>query len=423
MKLWVVTDVNVKRKKVVYMDDEDGDNDVIEDKNKNARFMKLKYPRNMSISPCEGGGGKPRLYERCKESYENNLYDNDDYQCDNLTPEQTTFYDVFDIRFLVSFFYMRYLVWSVLMEQRGGGISVGEDLFSDVSEQGSSQVIRDGVNVEGDQSGIPTRISRYPSVDSVTILNHRHAGTCVYGFTYEESIWSSGGEAFVTEKYKTSITNKGNTGGIPINSTKPVVILGVSIKSNEELIRLVKRIESDALDDVISELTTAEHDATHALVLELERGIDYVNSDSDTPSEEPNRVTPSVVSHIDESPIIQSVSFQDKHSSYIGAVRRSSFARCLIEINADDVLKERLTMGVLLIEGSGVSIKMVSIYYDWRPPQCDICKIFGHVHDQCPNKSVQYEPNAAINVPKMVVSNVVNTDKSGSSHAPSMSKN
>nr|GEW54061.1 hypothetical protein [Tanacetum cinerariifolium] len=212
MKLWVVTYVNVERKKV-----EEGNRD----------------------------------YERCKESYENNLYDNDDYQCDNLTPEQTMFYDVFDIRFLV-----------------------------------------------------------------------RHAGTSVYGSTYVESIWYSGGEAFVTEKYKTSITNKGNTGGIPIKSTKPVavVILGVSIASNEELFRLVKRIESDALDDVISELTTAEHDATHALVLKLARGIDYVNSDSDTPSEEPNRVTPSVVSHIDESPIVRSVSIQDKPSSYIGAV-------------------------------------------------------------------------------------------------------
>ncbi|GJT06947.1 zinc knuckle CX2CX4HX4C containing protein [Tanacetum coccineum] len=39
---------------------------------------------------------------------------------------------------------------------------------------------------------------------------------------------------------------------------------------------------------------------------------------------------------------------------------RSSFARCLIEINADDVLKESLTIGVPLIEDTGFIIKTVS---------------------------------------------------------------
>ncbi|GJS94715.1 zinc knuckle CX2CX4HX4C containing protein [Tanacetum coccineum] len=34
---------------------------------------------------------------------------------------------------------------------------------------------------------------------------------------------------------------------------------------------------------------------------------------------------------------------------------RSSFARCLIEIKADDVLKEIITMGILLLDGYGFS--------------------------------------------------------------------
>ncbi|GKE52132.1 hypothetical protein Tco_1487288 [Tanacetum coccineum] len=40
---------------------------------------------------------------------------------------------------------------------------------------------------------------------------------------------------------------------------------------------------------------------------------------------------------------------------------RSSFARCLIEINANDALKEGLTMGVPLIDDSGFSIETVCI--------------------------------------------------------------
>ncbi|GJW33447.1 zinc knuckle CX2CX4HX4C containing protein [Tanacetum coccineum] len=65
---------------------------------------------------------------------------------------------------------------------------------------------------------------------------------------------------------------------------------------------------------------------------------------------------------------------------------RSSFARCLIKINIDDVLKESLTIGVPLIEGSGFTIETISIEYEWKPPRCDLCKIFGHVHDHCPKK-------------------------------------
>ncbi|GJT26116.1 hypothetical protein Tco_0906391 [Tanacetum coccineum] len=65
---------------------------------------------------------------------------------------------------------------------------------------------------------------------------------------------------------------------------------------------------------------------------------------------------------------------------------RSSFARCLIEIDAKDVLKESLTMGVPLIEGTGYTIETVTIEYEWKPPRCDLCKIFGHVHDHCLKK-------------------------------------
>ncbi|GJY13316.1 zinc knuckle CX2CX4HX4C containing protein [Tanacetum coccineum] len=30
----------------------------------------------------------------------------------------------------------------------------------------------------------------------------------------------------------------------------------------------------------------------------------------------------------------------------------------------------------------------IRVEYEWRPPRCDVCKIFGHVHDQCPKKVV-----------------------------------
>nr|GEU33617.1 zinc knuckle CX2CX4HX4C [Tanacetum cinerariifolium] len=73
-------------------------------------------------------------------------------------------------------------------------------------------------------------------------------------------------------------------------------------------------------------------------------------------------------------------------SMCIESWERSSFSRCLIEINAKDVLPESLTIGVPLIENTGFTIETVTIEYEWKPPRCDLCKIFGHIHDHCPKK-------------------------------------
>ncbi|GKC76788.1 hypothetical protein Tco_1127562 [Tanacetum coccineum] len=47
---------------------------------------------------------------------------------------------------------------------------------------------------------------------------------------------------------------------------------------------------------------------------------------------------------------------------------------------------ESLTMGVPLIKGLGFTIETVNIEYEWKPPRCCLCKIFGHVHDHCLKK-------------------------------------
>ncbi|GKC80856.1 zinc knuckle CX2CX4HX4C containing protein [Tanacetum coccineum] len=91
----------------------------------------------------------------------------------------------------------------------------------------------------------------------------------------------------------------------------------------------------------------------------------------------------------------------DSYTSFmcIESWGRSSFARCLIEINAGDDLKDSLTLGVPLIEGLGYTIETITIEYEWKPRRCDLCKIFGHVHDHCPKK--------VSSPPTIVTSNVV----------------
>nr|GEV47905.1 zinc knuckle CX2CX4HX4C [Tanacetum cinerariifolium] len=65
---------------------------------------------------------------------------------------------------------------------------------------------------------------------------------------------------------------------------------------------------------------------------------------------------------------------------------RSSFARCLIELNSEADLVEAVTIGIPLLTGENFTKETIRIEYEWRPPSCDECKIFGHVYLESPLK-------------------------------------
>ncbi|GKD69367.1 zinc knuckle CX2CX4HX4C containing protein, partial [Tanacetum coccineum] len=126
---------------------------------------------------------------------------------------------------------------------------------------------------------------------------------------------------------------------------------------------------------------------------------------------------------------------------------RSSLARCLIEVNSEVDLVDVVTIGIPSLIRDGFTKETICVEYEWRPPRCDICKIFGHVHDHCPKKMVsppivttsnivtptvektndgfqtvgnkkkrkgKYEPKAATSEPKKGANNVGNASKSSS---------
>ncbi|GJX30428.1 hypothetical protein Tco_0238507, partial [Tanacetum coccineum] len=55
------------------------------------------------------------------------------------------------------------------------------------------------------------------------------------------------------------------------------------------------------------------------------------------------------------------------------------------------------------------TIETVTIEYEWKPPRCDQCKIFCHIHDHCPKKVSISHTVATSNVvtPTVATSNVV----------------
>ncbi|GJW75318.1 hypothetical protein Tco_0134688 [Tanacetum coccineum] len=62
---------------------------------------------------------------------------------------------------------------------------------------------------------------------------------------------------------------------------------------------------------------------------------------------------------------------------------RSSYARAMIELRADVELKDNIVAAMPKITREGYYTCNISVEYEWKPPRCACCKIFGHVLEEC----------------------------------------
>ncbi|GJY25967.1 reverse transcriptase domain-containing protein [Tanacetum coccineum] len=60
------------------------------------------------------------------------------------------------------------------------------------------------------------------------------------------------------------------------------------------------------------------------------------------------------------------------------------FARALIEVEADKNLNEEIIMSVPRLEEEGHNIERMRVEYEWKPPRCSECLVFGHDTSECP---------------------------------------
>nr|GFA72879.1 hypothetical protein [Tanacetum cinerariifolium] len=65
---------------------------------------------------------------------------------------------------------------------------------------------------------------------------------------------------------------------------------------------------------------------------------------------------------------------------------RISFARALIEIDARFVLKKEVIMAIPEEVGNGHIMEVIRLEYEWKPPHCVECQIFGHNLNSCPKQ-------------------------------------
>nr|GEU28760.1 putative ATPase, F1/V1/A1 complex, alpha/beta subunit, zinc knuckle CX2CX4HX4C [Tanacetum cinerariifolium] len=61
-----------------------------------------------------------------------------------------------------------------------------------------------------------------------------------------------------------------------------------------------------------------------------------------------------------------------------------NFARALIEVSSGLDLKKEVTMAVPNEDETDYTWEVISVEYEWQPPRCVDCKIFGHSSDRCP---------------------------------------
>ncbi|GJV99575.1 retrotransposon protein, putative, ty1-copia subclass [Tanacetum coccineum] len=66
---------------------------------------------------------------------------------------------------------------------------------------------------------------------------------------------------------------------------------------------------------------------------------------------------------------------------------RSSYARIMIELRADVELKDNIIVAMPKTIGEGHYICNVHVEYEWKPPRCASCKVFGHIHEEFPKNT------------------------------------
>ncbi|GKD40079.1 RNA-directed DNA polymerase, eukaryota, reverse transcriptase zinc-binding domain protein, partial [Tanacetum coccineum] len=71
------------------------------------------------------------------------------------------------------------------------------------------------------------------------------------------------------------------------------------------------------------------------------------------------------------------------NSMCLESLRRSIYARILVETNACNEFSDHMVMAVLNLEGNDYTKETIRIEYKWEPLRCSPCLIFGHSSVDC----------------------------------------
>ncbi|GKD26968.1 retrovirus-related pol polyprotein from transposon TNT 1-94, partial [Tanacetum coccineum] len=152
--------------------------------------------------------------------------------------------------------------------------------------------------------------------------------------------------------------------------------------SNDSPINTVmESANGDELNEVLGTTLDSEDtmndDSPSGVASEVREGVTPSMDDTTIPGSFPPLSTPVF--------ILLLVKPSGKKVAYLVVANygRSSYARVMVELRADVELKDNIVMAMPEITREGHYTCNVRVEYEWKPPRCSSCKVFGHVHEEC----------------------------------------
>ncbi|GKD22131.1 hypothetical protein Tco_1223834, partial [Tanacetum coccineum] len=91
---------------------------------------------------------------------------------------------------------------------------------------------------------------------------------------------------------------------------------------------------------------------------------------------------------------------------------RSSYAEAMIEFQANVELKDTIVMAMPQLLDEGFYMCTICVEYEWKPPRCSSCKVFGHILDECP-KNIGFDVAKNLKNPRQAARGVLVGPKVG----------
>ncbi|GKA11346.1 hypothetical protein Tco_0690779 [Tanacetum coccineum] len=167
---------------------------------------------------------------------------------------------------------------------------------------------------------------------------------------------------------------------------------GVPLTTVGDLQKLINDIDAGKHDELLSELTNEDRMETLEALGSICNSIKVDRNNADVIPCKVSYADDSINLNVDEStipsdPIVQSV---DIKSTSMLELRGGSARTQPANVNSNFVKLRDGSYSVFEVDGVDYARRNIRVEYEWRPPRCDICKIFGHVHDLIALKSGEY---------------------------------
>ncbi|GKC38888.1 ribonuclease H-like domain-containing protein, partial [Tanacetum coccineum] len=81
-------------------------------------------------------------------------------------------------------------------------------------------------------------------------------------------------------------------------------------------------------------------------------------------------------------------SFEDGLDAMLENGSWSSYDRSMIDLRVDEELKDTIVVAMPKLVGEGFKMCTIHVEYEWKPPRCSSCMVFGHILNECPKKII-----------------------------------